>query len=322
MVRYWVVLVICLGGGAFGQALAQGTGYPVKPVTLVTPFAPGNGPDVLVRALARQMGRASGQPVVVDGRPGAGTMLAAQSVARAPADGYTVLITGPSTFGSNRHLFKKLAYDPDKDFVPVTALAKGVSILLANADRVPVRTAAEFLALARTRTEPFSIGDATFTTRALAELLQRSGGIKLTRVTYRSSTQAMPDLMGGQLDLLFTDLTALRQVKQGRVRALGVADTVRSPLAPDLPTLAEAGLAGLDFGFMLQVAVPAGTPEAVIQRLREMLIAAGGAREVRAAYVDAGLQPLFTTPAELKAMIEADSARWGRLVREFGLQPE
>lgn len=294
--------------------------YPARAITVVTPFAAGNAPDVLVRAFAQELTRSTGKPVIVDSRPGGGTLLAAQAVAKAAPDGYTVLVTGITTFASNRHLYRKLPYDPVKDFAPVTAVANGASVLLVNSARVPVHSVAELLAYAKARPGQLTIGDATSTTRVLGSLLQRAGGIELTRVPYRSSTQAIPDLIGGQLDMLFTDLTALRYLKDGRVRALAVDDKARSPLVPELPTLVESGLKGLELGFLLQAVVPARTPEPVIARLRELLMAAGQAAEVRTVYADTGMQPVFTTPAELRAINEAEAARWAKLVPALGLE--
>jgi len=302
-------------------AAADRNDYPARPVTLVTPFAPGNAPDVLVRAMAQIMARETGQSFVVESKAGAGTLLAAQAVAKAAPDGHTVLITGSTTFAANRHLFRKLPYDPVKDFQMVTALAKGPSMLYANPN-LPAKTVPELVALAKRKPGSLSFADATAPTRVLGALLQQRTGASFTRVPYKNLQQALPDLMGGQIDLLFTDLTWVNHVKQGKLRALAIADTKRSELAPDVPTLEELGIKDVNIGFMLEIAVPAGTPMPVVERLRALVSKAAGSAEVKPAYATGGMYPYLTTPRELSALNEAEAVRWGELVRSVGMEPQ
>lgn len=303
---------------AYGQQAA----YPSRPITFITAFAPGNAPDVLVRALAQEVTRDSGVPVVVDGRPGASTFLAAQAVARAQPDGYTILITGPSTFISNRFLFKRLPYEPVKDFQSVTALAKGPLVLLVNPS-VPAKTVPELLALAKKQPGKLTYGDATSTTRIAGELLQRKSGINLTRVPYKSSTQAVPDLMSGQIDMLFTDLTALRLAKDGKLRALAIADGKRNALAPELPTLEELGVKDMEStSFTLMMMAPAGTPMPIVEKLRAMVTKAARAPTVQSVYATGGMYPFLTTPAQLNAQIEKETHTWGEIAKAAGMEPQ
>jgi tripartite-type tricarboxylate transporter receptor subunit TctC len=302
-------------------AQAQGT-YPSRPITLITAFAPGNGPDALVRALAQEITRESGATVVVEGKPGAGTFLAAQPVARAQPDGYTILVTGGSTFTSNRFLFKKLPYDPVKDFQPVTTLAKGPLVLLVNA-AVPAKTVQELIALARKEPGKLTYAEASAGTRVAGELFQRTAGIQLTRVPYKSSTQAIPDLISGQINMMFTDMTALRQTADGRLRAIAVADAKRTALAPDLPTLEESGVKGMDsVGFTLMMLAPAGTPMPVVEKLRALVSKAARTQEVQPSYSNNGMYPFLTTPAEMSALIEREASMWREMVKVAGMEPQ
>lgn len=316
------LLAALLSFAAVLPVLAQPGDYPSRPITFITPFAPGNAPDVLVRALAQEITRDSGVPVVVDGRPGAATFLAAQAVARSQPDGYTVLITGPSTFVSNRFLFKKLPYDPVKDFQSVTALAKGPLVLLVN-PLVPAKTLAELVALAKKQPSKLTYGDATATTRIAGELLQRKTGINLTRVPYKTSTQAVPDLMSGQIDMLFTDLTAMRLTKDGKLRALAIADAKRSSLAPDIPTLEELGIRDMEStSFTLMMMAPASTPKPVVEKLRAMVTKAARAQAVQAVYATGGMYPFLTTPSEMTAQIEKETRTWGDIAKAAGVEPQ
>jgi len=315
------LVVLGAAVGLIQPAAAQNADYPSRTVTLVTPFAPGNAPDVLVRALAEELNRETRQNFVVESKPGAGTLLAAQTAAKAPADGYTVFISGITTFAANRHLFRKLPYDPVKDFQPVTALAKGPNVLLVNA-KVPVKSVPELIALARQQPGKLTYGDATAVTQVLGDLLQRRTGIKLTRVPYKSSTQALPDLIGGQIDLLFTDLTALRYVKDGKLKALAISDSKRSALAPEVPTLEEVGVKDSEVGFILEVVVPAGTPMPVVERLHALVSKAARQPKLEQIYTIGGMYPFFTTPAELAQLNEREAARWGDMVKAAGIETQ
>lgn len=307
--------------GLMQSVAAQDAEYPARAVTLVTAFAPGNAPDVLVRALAEEMNRETRQNFVVDSKPGAGTLLAARAVAKAPADGYTLLITGITTFAANRHLFRKLPYDPVKDFQPVTALAKGPNVLLVS-QHVPVTSLPGLVALAKQQPGKLTYGDATAVTQVLGDLLQRRTGIKLTRVPYKSSTQALPDLIGGQIDLLFTDLTALRYVKDGKLKVLAISDSKRSALAPDVPTLEEVGVKDSEVGFVLELVAPAGTPLTVVERIRELVSKAARQPRLAQIYSTGGMYPFLTTPAELAQLNEREAARWGDMVKAAGIEPQ
>jgi tripartite-type tricarboxylate transporter receptor subunit TctC len=187
---------------------------------------------------------------------------------------------------------------------------------------LPVTNVPGLIALARQQPGKLSYGDATAVTQVLGDLLQRRTGIKLTRVPYKSSTQALPDLIGGQIDLLFTDLTALRYVKDGKLKALAISDNKRSALAPDVPTLEEVGVKDSEVGFVLEVVVPAGTPLTVVERIRAIISKAARQPRLAQIYTTGGMYPFLTTPAELAQLNEQEAARWGDMVKTAGIEPQ
>jgi len=316
------LLAAALAACALLPAARAQDSYPSRPVTFITAFAPGNGPDVLVRAMAQAMARDSGASFVVDSKPGAGTFLAAQPVARATPDGYTILVTGGSTFTSARYLFKKLPYDPVKDFQPVTMLARGPLVLLVNAN-LPVKSVPELIAMAKREPGRLTYGDASAGTRVAGELFQRAAGIQLTRVPYKSSTQALPDLASGQIHMIFTDMTAMRLVHDGRIRALAITDAKRTTLAPELPTMKEVGVAGMEsVGFTVMMAAPAGTPPRVVEKLRTLVNKASRAPEVMPVYAANGMYSFLTTPADMRNFIESEAAMWRDIAKAAGIEPQ
>ncbi|OUM00595.1 Bug family tripartite tricarboxylate transporter substrate binding protein [Variovorax sp. JS1663] len=306
---------------AAGVAAAQG--YPDKPITFVVPFAAGSATDQIARALGTGITAETKQPVVIDNKAGASGFIAAQQVAKAAADGYTVLITTNTTHAANEHLFKKLPYDPVKDFAPVAALGKGGQIMVVNPNS-PVKTVAEFVALAKKEPGRLSFGSGSSSSRMAGELLQQMAGIKLLHVPYKSNPLAVTDLLGGQIDMMITDTaTGLPQVKAGKLRALGVSGAKRSPLAPELPTIAEAGVKGYEMGYWFAAYAPAKTPPAVVNRLNELLVKAAKSEAAKTAFYDPSGTEVFTsTPEELAKFQAGESQKWGRIVKAAGIEAE
>lgn len=296
--------------------------FPSKAITLVVPFAAGSSPDALVRALAQELARDTGQVVVVDNKPGASSILAAQTVARAAPDGHTLLVSGNVAFTANPHLFKQLPYDPVRDFEPIATVARGPMILFAHPGRIPSGDAAGLVAQARQRPGELSFGFTGATSRLPAELLQQMTGIRLAGVPYKAGYQALPDLLAGRIDLLFTDLGAMPYVNQGRLRALAVADSRRSPLAPDVPTLAESGIRGVELPYWLAAYAPSRTPAAVVQRLHGLLAKACESAGVTRAMAIGGTTPFVTAPGALRRFQAEEAARWGAVIQAAGMQPE
>jgi tripartite-type tricarboxylate transporter receptor subunit TctC len=306
---------------AAGSAAAQG--YPEKPITFVVPFAAGSATDQIARALGNGVTAEAKQPVVIDNKAGASGFIASQQVAKAAPDGYTVLITTNTTHAANEHLFKKLPYDPVKDFAPVTALGKGGQIMVVRPD-FPAKTVAEFVALAKKDPGKHSFGSGSSSSRMAGELLQQLADIKLLHVPYKSNPLAVTDLLGGQIDMMITDTaTGLPQVKAGKLRALGVSGAKRSPLAPEVPTIAEAGVKGYEMGYWFAAYAPAKTPPAVVKRLNELLVKAAKSEAAKTAFYEPSGTEVFTsTPEELARFQAGESQKWGRIVKAAGIEAE
>jgi tripartite-type tricarboxylate transporter receptor subunit TctC len=301
---------------------AWAQGYPAKSITFVVPFAAGSATDQIARALGQSVAEQAKQSVVVDNKPGASGFLAAQQVAKANADGYTVLITTNTTHAANEHLFKSLPYDPVKDFAPVTLLGKGGQIMIVN-PKVEAKTVADFVALAKKQPGKLTFGSGSSSSRIAGELLQQMAGIQILHVPYKSNPLAITDLLGGQIDMMITDTaTGIPQVGAGKVRALGVTALKRSPLAPDVPTISEAGVKGYEMGYWFAAYVPAKTPPAVVKRLNELLVAATRAPAAVKFYESTGVEAAVSSPEELAKFQVAESQKWGKIVKAAGIQAE
>ncbi|HSD44340.1 MAG TPA: tripartite tricarboxylate transporter substrate binding protein [Burkholderiales bacterium] len=303
-----------------GNASAQT--YPTKNITFVVPFAAGSATDQLARALGQDVSAAAKQPVVVENKPGANGFLGAQAVAKAAPDGYTVFITTNTTHAANQHLFKSLPYDPVKDYAPVTALARGGQIMVVN-PKLQASSVGDFIKLAKSQPGKVTFGSGSSSSRVAGELFQQMAGVELLHVPYKSNPLAINDLLGGQIDMMITDMvTGLPQVKSGKLRALGVSTKKRSPLAPDVPTIDEAGVKGYEMSFWFAAYVPAKTPPAMIARLRELLVNATKAAPAQTFFSTTGLEPFVTTPEELAKFQVAESQKWGKVIKAAGIQPE
>jgi len=308
---------------AFTALAAGAQGFPDKPITFVVPFAAGTATDQIARALGNAITAETKQSVVIDNKAGASGFIASQFVAKAPADGYTVLVTTNTTHAANEHLYKKLPYDPVKDFAPITGLGKGGQIMVV-APTFPAKTVAEFIALAKKEPGKYSFGSGSSSSRMAGELLQQMADIKLLHVPYKSNTLAVTDLMGGQIHMMITDTaTGLPQVKAGKLRALGMSSAKRSPLAPDVPTIAEAGVKGYEMGYWFAAYAPAKTPPAVVLRLNELLVKAAKSESAKAAFYEpTGTEVFTTTPDEMAKFQTAESQKWGRIVKAAGIEAE
>ncbi|MEO5735948.1 MAG: tripartite tricarboxylate transporter substrate binding protein [Variovorax sp.] len=308
---------------ALAPALAQAQAFPEKAITFVVPFAAGTATDQIARAIGNGVTAETKQPVVIDNKAGASGFIASQQVAKAAPDGYTVLITTNTTHAANEHLFKKLPYDPVKDFSPIGALGKGGQIMVVN-PAFPAKTVAEFVALAKKEPGKYTFGSGSSSSRIAGELLQQMADIKLLHVPYKSNTLAVTDLLGGQISMMITDAaTGLPQIKGGKLRALGVSGASRSPLAPDVPTIAEAGVKGYEMGYWFAAYAPAKTPPAVVKRLNELLTRAAKSEAAKTAfYQPTGTEVFTTSPEELAKFQTGESQKWGRIVKAAGIEAE
>jgi len=314
-------LVAILAAVIAMPAAAQGK-YPEKPITFVVPFAAGSATDQLARALGASITTDTKQAVVVDNKAGASGMLAAQAVARSPADGYVVLITTNTTQAANEHLYKKLPYDPVKDFLPVTGLGKGGQVLVVRTD-APYKSVADILAKAKKEPGKLSFGSGSSSSRVAGEMFKQLSGTDILHVPYKSNPLAITDLLGGQIDMMITDTaTGLPQVKSGKLRALGYSTQKRSPQLPDVPTLDEAGVKGYDMGYWFAAYVPANTPQPVVARLNELLVAAVKSAPARSFFDTAGAEAWTTSPDELAKFQAVETQKWGRVIKAAGIEPE
>lgn len=310
-------IFLALGSTAFAQG-----NYPNKPITLVVPFAAGSATDQLARALGMSITEQTKQPVVVENRAGASGMIAAQAAARATPDGYTVLITTNTTHAANEHLYKSLSYKPVEDFAPISGLGKGGQVLVVP-ENAPYKTVEELLAFAKANPEKLSFGSGSSSSRIAGELLKQLAGVDILHVPYKSNPLAITDLLGGQIDLMITDVsTGVPQIKSGKLRALGYSSKNRSALLPDVPTIAEAGVPGYDMGYWFAAYAPAGTPEPVVTQLNGLLANAVQSSATQAFFDQSGSEAWTSTPQELAAFQKEETQKWGEIIQAAGITPE
>ncbi len=318
--RHALALLACAGLATPFGAAAQS--FPDKPITFLVPFAAGSATDQLARALGQAVTVETRQPVVIDNKPGANAFIGAQAAAKAPKDGYTVFITTNTTHAANEHLFKKLPYDPVKDFEPVAMLSKGAQILVVNND-LPVKSVGELVKYAKANPGKLSFGSGSSSSRIAGEMFKQMTGAFIVNIPYRSNPPAVTDLIGGQIQLMITDMaTGMPQAKAGKVRALGVSTTRRVPLAPEIPTIAEAGVPGYEMSFWFAAYVPAGTPAPVVARLHEILQKANRSQTVGSFYANTGFEALTGGPDELRKFQAAESQKWQRIIQKAGIERE
>lgn len=306
--------------GFAGAAMAQA--YPAKAITFVVPFAAGSATDQLARAIGQSLTNDTKQPVVIDNKAGASGMIAAQAVAKAPAEGYTILITTNTTHAANEHLYKKLSYDPVKDFAPISGLGKGGQVMVVNAASA-YKSVGDVVAAAKKAPGKLSFGSGSSSSRMAGEMLKQLAGVDILHVPYKSNPLAITDLLGGQIDLMITDTsTGVPQVKAGKLRALGYSTQKRSSQLPDVPTIDEAGVKGYDMGYWFAAYAPAGTPPAVVARLNELMGAATKSAAAKSFFDTAGSEAWTTTPDELAKFQAAETVKWGKVIKAAGIEAE
>jgi len=304
-------------------ALAQV--YPAKPVHLVVPYPAGGGTDFFARTVGAQLSTQLGQQVVVENKPGAATIIGAESVAKAPADGYTLLLGDTATFAVNPTLYRKLPYDPFKDLAPVTMTGRFALLLVVNPAKLKARTVQELVEEAKKapgRIDYASPGPGSPHHLAMEMFKQRTG-TQFTHVPYKGAGPAIQDLLGGQIPLMFLDLAAgAPQVKSGKLKALAVASDKRISAMPDLPTVGEAGLAGFEAWAWQALAVPAGTPRDIVARLNAEFRRAVSVPEVRQKLIDAGIDPLQSSPEDASAYMRSEQMKWAKVIGEGKISVE
>ena len=312
-----VVVVAVLGLDA-SAALAQG--YPAKPIRVIAAFPPGSVSEILGRVVGHKLTEAWGQPVVVETRPGAGGTIAADAVAKAAADGYTLLMGSSAELTVGPNLYSKLSYDPLKHFAPVILVAVVPNLLVVHPS-VPATTVKELVAVAKSKPGQLNFASSgNGTTGHLAgEMLKALAGIDMVHIAYKGSPPALTDTLAGQTSLMFGPIvTALPHARAGKLRALAVSSPRRSSAAPEVPTMVEAGFPDFEASIYFGISAPAGTPREIVARLNAEIGKALGVPEVRQTLLRQGAEPLGGTPEAYAAHIKAEIAKWARVVKISG----
>ena len=307
-----------------GFTHAQTTPFPNKPVTVVVPFPPGGGTDIGARVIAQKLTAIWGQSVVVENRAGAAGLVGADVVAKAKPDGYTLLVGNVGTQAINPSLYAKMPYTADTAFSPISMIAELPFLMMASTS-VPAKSVREFIALAKA--EP---GKRTFASSGnggsphlTAEIFQNATAVKLTHVPYKGGGPALTDLMAGHVDILFASvLEGSGHVKAGKLQAYAVSSDTRSPALPGVPTLAEAGVSGAESGSWIAMFAPAGTPQIIIDKIAADIKEALAVAETRDKLIAQGATPQSSTPMELKAIIDRDRVRYGKVIVERAIKVE
>jgi len=305
-----------------GEIRAQAP-YPARPVRIVVPSPPAGGTDIVARVLADHFSKALGQQFFVENRPGAGNMIGIESVARAAPDGYTLLMTA-STLSLNSVLYKKVSYDPIKDFAPIMQVASAPNVLIINPS-VPARTLTEFIALAKQKPGQLTYGTPGIGTspHMCMELLMSLAAISVQHIPYRGTVPAMTDVMSGQITSMFsTALSARPQIDAGNVRALGLSSKKHSAALPNVLPIAEAGVPGYEATQWYGLVAPAGTPPDIVARIHAEALKALQSQDVKEKLATDGAEPVGSTPAEFAAHIKEELEKWTKVATAAGIEPQ
>jgi tripartite-type tricarboxylate transporter receptor subunit TctC len=315
MQRFWIVPALLFSLHAYAQ------GYPSRPVKLVVPFPAGSATDQAARLVGQQLQEELKQPFVVENKPGAQGSIGATEVAKAAPDGYTLLMTTNTPQAANVSLFKSLPYDPVKDFSPVARIGTTSFMLMLKSDS-PVRNFKEFLADARARPGKLSSGHGSAGSLVSLAMLKSMGKLDVIEVPYKGIPQTITDVLGGTLSFTFVDLgNALAQSKGGKLKGLAVTSASRSPLAPDVPAIAEE-LKGYELIAWFALMAPAGTPKEIVQRLHDVTVRSIAKAEVKEKFAVIGIDAAPMNPEQLARFIQSEIAHWAKLVKLAGIQPE
>ncbi len=311
----------CLAALALGGAMsAAAQTFPSKALKIIVPYPAGGATDNLARQLSVVLGEKLGQPVVVENRPGGSTVIAAQALIAAPADGYTVAIFDPSTVSMNQHLFKRPSYDPEKSITPVGMLVRIPFALMVPANS-PMNTVADYVNAAKAKPGTISFGHsgAGNPVHLSGEIFKAAAGVDITQVPYRGGAPAIQDLIGGQVPSLFMDIpSSMQHVKAGRIKVLGVTSAKRSEQLPNVPTIAEAGFPGYEAGSWFSAFVPAGTPQPVIAKLNATIREAMATPQLTNWVRGQSFEMAVSSPEELAAVIKEDTKKYGDVIKRLG----
>jgi tripartite-type tricarboxylate transporter receptor subunit TctC len=314
------LIALALAGASAGPLWAQAADYPNRQVNFVVPFAPGGGTDILGRLVGQKLSDRFGKPFVVENRPGAGTVTAAVQVTKSAPDGYTIMMATSGTMAMNPTLYKKLPYEPGKDLI-LAALICNVPFVLVVNPALPVQSVADLVKLAKERQLTYGSGGAGAFHHLMGELFKSTMGIPMTHVPYKGTLPALNDVVAGHIELMFSDLApAIPLIEGGKVRALGVTTARRAASAPDIPPLAEIGVAGFDWAAWQSVAVPGATPKEIVAKLNGAVNAAIAEPDVTKQLVTHSFVPIGKgSPDELDRFVKSETARWAKVLQQAGV---
>jgi tripartite-type tricarboxylate transporter receptor subunit TctC len=316
------LLPVLIGLLAILQPTAHAQDYPTRQITLIAPWPAGGAVDALCRAVAAPLSERLGKSVVVENRPGAGSVIGTAAGAKAAPDGYTLVMPGSGSLAISATMYKKLPYDSVKDFIPIVLVAK-LPFVLVVTPSLPVHSVVELIAYAKENPGKLSYGSGGPGSphHLQAELLKSMTGIAMTHIPYKGSAPALTDVIAGHIPLMFSDtVPSLPQIKEGKVRALGVSTAVRVPAAPDIPPVAEAGVPGFDAAGWGVISVPTGTPREIVAKLKTALDAVMALPEIQQQIIMLGMIPGgASSPEALQGFIDSEIARWGKVVTQAGL---
>ncbi len=313
----YTLLLLLAAGGAFAESA-----YPNRPVTIVVVTAPGGGMDITARALAERLSHKLAQTFVVENRPGAGGVTAAEYVARSPGDGYTILMGGNSTHSASPHLFRSIKYDPIGDFKPIARLATAGAVIVVSS-KSSLRSMSDLVREAKAAPDHFNYGSPNPGGQVIGEKIKQTAGIQMLRVPYRGTPQALTDVVAGTTTLTVVDAAAaLGALNSGQVRALAISSAQRSMLLPDIPTLQEQGFVDFDVSYWNGMFVPAGTPSEVVVILERTLRDLMNDHVIRDRFINAGLNPAYLSHEAMDAYVQTELVRWGVFIKQAGIQPD
>jgi tripartite-type tricarboxylate transporter receptor subunit TctC len=319
----WIPAFAGMTMAVFAGMTVHAQSYPAKPIKIVVPYTPGGFNDTLGRTLAAKFTQDWGQPAIVENKPGANTLIGSDYVAKSAPDGYTLLVVA-FPFAVTPSLIKSMPYDTVKDFAPVALAAQSPNLLVVN-PALPVKSVADLIAMAKAKPDSMSYGSTGngSSNHISMELFKSLAGVRIVHIPYKGSAPAVADLLGGQIQVMFDNApNVLPQVKAGRLRALAQTGATRSPIAPDLPTLVEAGVAGYELTVWFGLVAPAGTPREVIQKLNAEVLKILAMPDVRERFLTQGVEPLGSTPEQFGEHIRAQMAKWDKVVRDAGVLAE
>lgn len=316
------VIVLCVS--AIAPSIAEAQSWPTRPVRLISPFAPGGGADITSRALAQKLSPALGQQVVVENRGGAGGMIGVDMAAKAPADGYTMVLGTIGPIAINPSLYKKMTYDPMRDLIPVSQAANALNVLVVHPS-LPAKNVKEMIAIAKARPGQMNYGSSGpgATDHLAGELFNVLAGVKMVHVPYKGGAPAMLDLVAGNVQVVFSTVsTAVAAMDSKRVRPLAMTGNQRFELMPDLPTVAEAGLKGFEVNNWYGIFLPTGTPKDIVTKLNAEVVKALAAPDVKKRLIEAGIVATSSSPEGFTAYVKAESSKWAKVIKDAGITVE